>query len=298
MSKVIFSRLRIVVTMSCLGILGFAFFMPLSGRVDVPAVVEPAHYERIFPPVPAKLEKILVRRDEPVRKGAVLFRFSSPQLSQRIKIARIERDLLEARLARLIADREDKSKRLPLLQELSALRATLDGYEREQEQLTVRAPFSGRIRDINTELHENRWVRVSTYLATLSDDHGYVAKGYISERDLWRVKNGGKGYFVPDDYLVASAPVSIGKIALAAETNLAIKPLTSVYGGKVSTRKEPDGSLAPVSATYLMTMPFTRQPGDVSKVSRGLVHLDGVAESMAARVWRKVLQVLVRESGA
>jgi putative peptide zinc metalloprotease protein len=298
MKKEIFSRFRVFISLAISGGLIALVALPVSGRVDVPVVVEPAVYERIFPPLSARLVEILAKPEQQVKKGDVLFRFTSDVLQQQIRLSQIKANMVKARLARVTADKRDKSKLLPLRQSLAALQTRLAGFGREQKRLIVRAPISGRITDINLDLHIGRWMKNSEQLASISQGHRYVAKGYLHERDLWRVKPGDQGEFVPDDFLVARSRVSVNEVSTAGSDRLDLLPLTSIFGGKVASRKTDNGVIVPVGATYKVTMTFQDLPDDTSKVTRGVVHVEGRPESVASRIWRQVLRVLVRESGA
>ena len=298
MAKQIFKRPRIYISFMLAGAMGAAVLLPISGRVDVPAMVEPARYERIYSGQSAKLIKQFATNGKYVRKGDVLFELRAPELKQQLALNQIKISRANARLARATADRTDKSRLIPLRQQLVALHSKQRGLKSEQQRLIVKAPFDGQLKDVNIKLHEGRWVKATDHLVTVITANKFIAKGYVLERDLWRVKVGDTGKFVPDDFLVSSAVVSVKEISLANSPTLALKPLASVYGGKVSTRRGEGGALVPLGAAYQMTLAFDVAPQDVSKVSRGLVQIQGVPESVAARVWRQVLRVLVRESGA
>ena len=298
MSKQIFRRSRVYVSMGVVAAIAALIVLPVSGRIDVPVVVEPASYERIFPPSAAKLVEVRARLGEKVEQGQVMFRFKSIQLDQKIKLNRIKTKLVKARLARAAVDVKDKTQFLPLQQELASLQSELEGMQREQQQLVVRAPISGTIREINRQLHVGRWVKATDRLATITGGNSFVAKGYILERDLWRVKQGDSGKFVPDDILVKKSPVQVKEISLASSPRLELAPLASVFGGEIAARKSGSDEIVPVGAAYQVTLAFDEMPGDVSKVSRGIARIHGIPESIAAQVWRQVLRVLVRESGA
>jgi len=298
MRKQIFKRTRVYLSMTVAGVIAALIILPVSGRVDVPVIVEPVAYERLYPPSAAKLVEIAAVNDGQVVKGQLLFRFESSQLQQSIKLTKVKIKLVGARLARAAADEKDKSQLLPLRQEMAALQSSLAGFMLEQEQFSVRAPISGKLKDINRELHIGRWVRASDRLVTITAAQGFIAKGYILERDLWRVAKGDGGKYVPDDFLIGKSRVKVKDISLASSSQLELKSLVSVFGGKIASRKGENGEIVAVGAAYQITLEFDREPHDTSKISRGIAQLEGIPESIAARVWRQVLQVLVRESGA
>lgn len=298
MSKQIFRRGRVYISMGVVAGFAALIALPVSGRIDVPVIVEPAFYEKIFPPSAAKLIETNAEIGAKVKKGDVLFRFESSLLNQSAKLNRIKIQLVKARLARVAVDEKDRTQFLPLQQELASLQAEQAGLLREADQLVVRAPISGQIKGLNRQLHAGRWVRVSDPLVTITQGTGFVAKGYVQEQDLWRVKQGDSGKFVPDDILISKTSVKVKEISLASSPRIELEPLASVFGGQVASRKSDSGEIVPIGAAYQITLVFDKMPGDTSKVTRGIARIDGVPESIAARAWRQVLRVLVRESGA
>ena len=53
-----FKRSRVYVSLSIGVAIAALIVLPVSGRVDVPVVIEPVAYERLFPPSSAKLLEI------------------------------------------------------------------------------------------------------------------------------------------------------------------------------------------------------------------------------------------------
>ena len=56
--------------------------------------------------------------------------------------------------------------------------------------------------------------------------------------------------------------------------------------------------LVPVVAQYLIELGVPDDTKAPSRRMRGIIHLSGEAESFLARTWRRLLKVLVQESGA
>lgn len=278
--------------------LGALVVLPISSRIEVPVVVEPARFERIFPPHAAKIVDIAVKAGQHVTKGEVLFRFKAPEIDHKRRLAEIKRKLVNARIARSTADRQDKAELKTLQQERNALSVEIDGYRRQLARLVVRAPIDGKLVDLNTDLHIGRWNKVSDHLVTIVGDGKQVARGYVRERDLWRLSRGDKGKFFPENFLLTSADVKIREISLANATKIDLLPLASVFGGPVASRQADKSTIAPVDATYRVTLDIDADGLDTGKVIRGIANVTGKPESLAARIWRQALRVLVRESGA
>ena len=101
--------------------------------------------------------------------------------------------------------------------------------------------------------------------------------------------------FVPEDPLLAKRSGRLLEVAVAGSRTIDIAYLASVYGGAVPADRDEGGELRPRSGRYRVTVELEGAPLD--RAVRGTLHLEGRPESLAAAFWRRLLQVLVRESG-
>jgi len=115
-----------------------------------------------------------------------------------------------------------------------------------------------------------------------------------------RLYAGAPGTFVPDDLTTGSIPVVVSSVSSAAVATVEIPSLVSTLGGPVAVREEKNVGLVPVEAQYTVVM---NRPEDELRLSgtpavvRGVVAVSGHRESVAAHAFRRVVAVLVRESG-
>ncbi len=281
--------------------LAVAAVVPWSTRIRVPAVVEAAELSRVFPPRPGHVEQILVAAGQRVTAGEPIARISSAELAHELALARRRIALIEMRLARRGADDADRERSLTLERELQAERSRRAGLEREAAELVLRAPHDGIVVELNRELHPGRAVSRSEHMATIAGEGGLIVRGYVAGEDLARVSADGRGLFAPDDATRPRLPVALADVATSASRSIEIAELASVHGGPVAVRPQMETGgqrrLAPIAATYLTR--FAVDPGEPrpEKAERGVVLLEGAAESLAERALRQVLKVLVRESG-
>ena len=128
-------------------------------------------------------------------------------------------------------------------------------------------------------------------------------RGYVSEDDVSRIETATTGLFVPEDLTEPTRRVQIERIAGSGTGAMDLIELSSHYGGGVAARslsRPGDNRVqVPVAGQFLVFGTFSSDGGDCNRghASRGTLHLTGRAETLAARSWRNVLKVLVRESG-
>ncbi|MCP4936113.1 MAG: HlyD family efflux transporter periplasmic adaptor subunit [bacterium] len=288
---------RIAVNSSLIAFLLILFVVPWSTRIKVPAVLVAADLTQLYPARAAKIVNINVSREAVVRRGTPLLHLQVPEIENQVTRTRVMLDLKRQRLSRIIADRTDLDESLVLKQELGSLQTKLDGLLKEKRELFVRAPLDGKVLQIGQNLHKGRWVGKKDLLVLIASGQQYILKGYASQNDRSRLTKKSEGLFIPDDLTRPAFPVRISRIAHAGSHSIHIPELASTNGGPIPVVADDTNRLIPATAHYqieLKPLSFNLTP---NQLVRGLVHLNGTAESFLARTWRQVTKVLVRESG-
>ena len=271
------------------------FFLPLSHSVRVPTILRAETEARVYAPRPAEITSVLVHEGQAVNKGQVLFRMRSRKLEQDLAVTKLKIEALTVRLARRSADPADRSESLVLAQQRAAERAKLDGLSHEISALVVRSPVTGVVADLPRWLHAARFVDLKRPLAVIRGNEAAVVEGYAGEEDIWRLKVGAQGYFIPEDPSLKRFPVRLTSIAYAASGALDILYLASIHDGDIAAKETPGKKLRPVNAVHKLLMATdARAP---AQVMRGSVYLTAKRESLATMLAARVLHVLIRESG-
>jgi putative peptide zinc metalloprotease protein len=275
--------------------------IPWSTRVAVPAVLEAAEIAHVYPARAGVVAEVKVAAGNEVKAGDALVVLSSPDIEHQIKVTSRKLALVKLRLARRGSDEEDRTQSMVHEREAQSLSSELRGLEREREELTVRAPQAGVIAEFNPSVHAGRAVGRAEFIALIRGGDRLVARGYIAGRDVARIGPSAPGRFIADLPGWPEVNVSLRDIGTSGIQNIDMPELASVHSGPVAVRPQAsDGGhrrLAPVEANYLATM--TAEEGAIAPgySVRGVVQLDGDAQSLALRAWRQVAAVLVRESG-
>jgi putative peptide zinc metalloprotease protein len=281
--------------------------LPLQTNVDVPAVLTSKREMRIFTPMPAEIAQIHVVDGAKVQAGDVLFTLYSPDIGFELKRTQMKIDVLQNRLGRQTADKQDRAAGQVLQSELVSEQSKLLGLQMQLSELQIKAPFAGIVSDIDSSLHKGRWINQKSMMALLVSRENLELRGYVREVDLERIKSTSEGLFVPEDAMQKSFKVSVNTIAYAASDEIDIPYLSSANGGRVAVNADTTGSTQkkakPVGANYLVTMmPLNKALMDSTQQSSqaivGIVHLSGKGESVAGQLARQIMKVLVRETGA
>jgi putative peptide zinc metalloprotease protein len=288
-------------TAACAAVLLIASIVPWSTRIFVPAIVEAADIARIYPQRGGLVQEVWVKPGDSVKAGDVLVVLRSAQTDHEIALTKRKIALLQMRLARRGSDSEDRSNSLVNEQELRALNSSLSGLKRERSDLTILAPQAGVVAEFNSSIHPGRTIGRTEFVALIRGENALVARGYISQDDIGRLGSRNAGRFIADLPGWPSLGVNLKDIARSGAAAIDTPELASQHGGPIAVRPHAaDGShrrLIPVKANYLVTMSMTEGASTPGYSARGIVVLDGDAESLASRAWHQVAAVLIRESG-
>ncbi len=276
--------------------------LPLQKNVDVPAVLSSRREIRIFTPMPAEITDVHVVDGTKVEAGDLLFTLQSSDISFELKRTQMKIDVLQNRLGRQAADRQDRAAGQILASELVSEQSKLQGLNKQLSELAIRAPFAGTISDIDASLHKGRWINQKSMMALLVARGNPELRGYVREVDIERIKTTTEGLFVPEDAMQNSFKVSVNMIAYAASDEIDIPYLSSANGGRVAVNSDTTGGTQkkakPVVANYLVTMTPMDATQQTAQARIGIVHLSGQGESIAGQLARQIMKVLVRETGA
>ncbi len=285
---------------ACAGVVAalLLLLVPWSTSIPVPAIVEARDFAHVYPPRIAMVRAVSVRRGDAINAKTVLVELDAPELAHERRLVNAKLRLVRFRLARRGVDGQDRDDNLVLEGELASLQAREKGLAREQAELQLRAPLDGRVMEINPELHPGRWLSQREPVALIVGPQGLRVRGYLAETGLARVTAGTRGRFVPEDPAGSALTVELERVAVTSSSLIEIADLASQYGGAVATVPDPRQRPVPVGAQYLVTMKVLGDVTASNRTMRGTVWLDGDGESIAAGVWRHLLRVLVRESGA
>lgn len=294
----IFKTRRFYITLTLIVLLLSLFLIPWQSSVTMPAMLQSGKKITMFAPAPAYIEANFLSEDKWVDKNDVLIQLKSPQIERDIDLTRQEIEYLRLQAKRIAASEKDLANVQVIIQQLQESRSKLDGLISQQQQLVIKAPFSGTIRDVDPSLHQNRWINKKLPLATIIRPYAAVIEGVMQENDLKRVKLQAPVKFIPDS---PEENAIWGFVSDIEEANLKIldlQSLASVYGGKVPSTLNQDNKIVPDRSVYRVRMRVSEvEKLRVDQDRRGVVHIEAESESLLVRAYKLVASVLIRESG-
>nr|WP_246500503.1 HlyD family secretion protein [Azospirillum rugosum] len=271
--------------------------VPWRGTVSAPAVLRAEQQASIFVPKGARLVEVGAVSGGAVEAGRVLFRFDSPDLAHDRAQAERKAEVARWRTEVQSLDRTLLERTQAGWRELEAAQAEARGLAEEEAKLTVTAPFAGVVQDVADPLSPGEWLPEGMKLATVVSPQAPLIEAYVAEEDLARVPVGAPGAFLADAGEDRWIPARVVAIAATSSRTLPEPAVASVYGGAVPTRITRGEVLVPETPVYRILLRPEGVAVTPGRVTRGMVRMDGAAESVVARLWRIAVGVVLRESG-
>lgn len=271
-------------------------FIPWQSRVEAPAVLKAAKYMDMYMPLPGQLRQVLVSRGDHVSAGQTLIQFDSSDLDSRISQSQIQVELLRWQLSFYGQDKRLINRRRIVLSELDSALSEYKSLLNEREKLLFKAPFEGVILDINDQLNVGEWIAQDEAILTLAQDNAYKIEALVNEVHLGQVLSSQQAIFYPEQLDWPSIKCKIIRIDNASSNQIAPE-YASIYSGSVPVKGHNRNDLVPETSVYRVWLQADTQDVMINRAIRGNVMIDAPAESYAGFLWKRVMAVLIRESG-
>lgn len=271
----------------------------LPWRTDVVAdgYIQAGLHSRLYAPMPARLEQVLVREGQEVRAGDTLFLLSSPAVDSQLVQLRSRIEGLERQLDGAIGNSGLQERSRVLEQELAAARAEYALQSGERARLVVTAPHAGVVRDLDTGLYAGAWVGVNRVLARVVGSGAAQAQVFVHEADIVRVRVGAHARLVERRYDGAALDASVVRVDSTASRLLPEPMLSSLHGGAIAARSGGHGESVANEVLYRVTLRVDAGQGGMDGMAPVVAHIDGERSSLLWNGARKAAGVIVRESG-
>lgn len=289
-------NLRTVITLSAFGLAMAALFVPWRTSIHAPALMAAETRVRLFSQVPGRVVAVLAKPGDRVREGEPLVTFASPDIAYKLEQAERRIASLEAEIQAASQQAELQSRVQVLAQALEGARAERTAAAAEHDRLTVRAPISGTVVEVAEPLGAGEWVKTGELLGIVADMSASRIDAYVEEAELDRIAPGTQAVFVPADMASARVPARVTGIEGTAVRVLSDQELASVHGGAIATRAGANDTLIPEVPVYRVVLKPS-EPAALQHISTGNAILEGRPASIAGQIWRRIVSVIIRESG-
>ncbi|OZB70094.1 MAG: hypothetical protein B7X33_02950 [Lysobacterales bacterium 13-68-4] len=274
-----------------------ALLVPWQGAVHAPAVLSRTQAQVVYAPRAAQVVSVGVREGDRVHAGQVLVTLRSPDLDYQLKAAEQQAAQWKWQLDQQPFDDDLRALGPSLRKRWETARQAVDGYRAEQQRLVLRAPFDGRIVDVDDALHADGWLRGGEPVLGVVGADRVKGEAFVGESTLARLRVGQSVRFVPRSLDVPTVRCQVIDVDRLNLGTLDEPYVSSVYGGDIASLRRPDGSLVPVDSTFRVRFAQCDRhfDGPVRELS-GRAIIAGQSRSLAGRFFRWLVALLRREA--
>ena len=272
--------------------------VPLSQRVSMKAVIEAGSIARLHVSAPSVIEAVHRHQGESVAAGDRVMTLSSPGLTHQLGLVETRLRLVQARIARSAGDGSERNQLPVLTEEEQALRTQHAGLQAEIAALTIHSPLSGVVAELDPAVHSGRSVSPKDRLALIignDSNDGIAVRAYAGTEEAARLTPLARAVFVPENPLGPRVELVLVRAGAAASHVIEPQALSASYGGDTVTTFDRNGRAVAVNSAFLLT--FTANGTAPQLAARGTIHVDATPESYAAKALRRVVSIIIRESG-
>ena len=280
-----------------LGLILALCVVPWPTRLAASGLLRPAEVFAVYAPAGAQVVELPHANRGRVEAGETLLQLASADLQRRWARAQARMASLSWQAAVAGVDGEQRQNLLVLQEERAAAEAELAAVQAELELYAPRAPFSGRLVDLDPDLAPGTWVTRNEKLLSLVRDDAWIVETFLDEDVVRRVRVGNRAVFHADGADGGLVQLQVAAVDHDATRSLAEPVLAVQFGGSVLTR-EKSGQHIPERATFRVVLTAAAVPVEMLGASwRGRVVIHGDWEAPGARFLRAAAAVLWREAG-
>jgi putative peptide zinc metalloprotease protein len=285
--------LRTLVTLSVCAVLLALLFVPWRGRVDAPGLLRAERQFSLLAVEPGRLVA-MVKENQRVAQGDVLFKLESVEIERAVKIATAQLEAAQAGLSTGAFDNDRRRAQQASYAKVTESAAALLKAETRAANLVVRAPFAGEVRDIPASLRLGDDIKRREGMGVLVSPHAAVVEAYVVEADLDRVVPGARASLLLLDGV--TVPLVVSEIGHASTRQLEVPELASVHDGPVAVRRGSGGVLVPDRTIYRVMLVSDGPLPPLTSRMVGKVVIEAPQRSAATAIYRRVMALAMRES--
>lgn len=270
--------------------------LPLPAPVGATAVLSPSAVHFVYAPEAGQVTALRKLGDR-LGKGETVVAIDSPSIVSQRSVVAAQVDSLRRQVAGAAVDAEQRSQLLTLQSDLAAAEANLANSAEQAERMELRAPFAGKLVDLDPDLRNGDWVGKGSAIAVVASEGAWRAVAYLDSDEAPRVKVGDKARFVPEGLKGSPVTMVVEQVDPDTTRSLPSAVYAATAGGDVMVRAK-DGKMTPEGSIYRVRLKAVKTPDQLIGHSwRGRVVIQGSWSSPGWRYLRTAIAVIVREAG-
>lgn len=278
------------------GLLLLVACLPLPSRVVTSGLLHPVESFPVYTQSAAMVRQVPVGESGAVAAGQILVELSSPELESRHQAVTAKVERLRQQAGAAAFDPELRAQMSSLQEQLATAEAELNGIVAEMANLAPKAPFAGRMRDLDPDLKPGVWLKSRERIGTLVGAGGWRVEAFVDEDAVHRLRVGDGGRFFPEGAGDSSLALQVVSVDSDATRVLSSGILAAPAGGNVVIRRQGEQRI-PERAAYRVVCLVEGDTLAPGAAWRGDVVLRGAWEVPVLAYARAALALFWREFG-
>lgn len=273
------------------------WMVPISNELTAPAVIRAENVQELYSPVSARIATISVKDGDRVERGQLLFQLEVPELFLRATKAEVALVTAKSEFLRAVATTRQQERREVLLQQIAEALAEQQSVKEEAQRLAIRAGDAGIVRDMSTQIVEERWINPRELLGRVVSPSKSVIEAYIPESRVKSVTPGQIVRFIPE--IAGAEPIMgiVRSIDTTSTHQVNHRVLASPYGGAIAAVVDKRGVAMSQDPVYRVFIEPKVELQEMPAVVRGTVRIEVDLEVLAQNFVSRAISIFVRESG-
>ena len=275
----------------------FVFLFPWKGSVSAPAVYKAQHEIPLLSMQAAHIKERHVHNGAHVEQGDILYTLESPSIEH-------ERDKSEIQLNTLKQDYKNKSISRQTYRDAALLEGKIKReqssvrYSRaQQDTLLIMAPMSGVVVDTPDDFQNSNLVEKRELLGILISDNRQV-EVFVDETDIEYFREGSDAVFYDQSGRLPPLNASVVRIERSPVKNILYPELSADKGGGIPVSYHPETNQpVPAERRYRVVLSPNLDATTVPYTLVGTARIDTQPQSLLTKVYRKIVSILIQESG-
>lgn len=292
MNHVSFTRKAAITGIAALFVL--LLLIPWKSHLTLPALLTVTSKQPIYAPFAARIAKNTVSGKE-VKKGELLFLLDADETRFQVRMASMQASELRDRLRRLPANQKGREQAHIWHEEALEREQAARSQSAELHRLELRAETAGIVMDADEGIHVGSYVTPQTLLAIVVDPSQSEVEAFADETEASRIKSGAKISFRSSTDLYTSLQGHVLSVDPSRLGSLPTPALADRHGGTIATTPTDTDRLIPRDSLYRVRIKLDSDE-HVFQLKTGTVSIEVAPESLAKRLLRNMLSVIIRES--
>jgi multidrug efflux pump subunit AcrA (membrane-fusion protein) len=267
--------------------------VPVWVRVQADGIAQPEQLKTLHATTPGFVAQVLAEDGQLLQEGQVILVAQNLELEAEIATQQAELEATQIQEQQAAASAQTQAEAEIHRQTIGSLKTELANLQRQRDELTVRAPFAGRLIAPRIKDLPGRYLKPGTEVATVATLDRMLVRAVLDQGQAQLVPTGDS---LGAQVRLAGRPLEVidgaGTKLPAASAQLPDKVLTHAGGGQYAPNPNDRSGRSTFVPQVELQVRFANPEGAYQAGQRAHVLVKVKKEPLALQGWRSLLQLI------